>query len=183
MYLAFDIETNDNDILTTVPLQLGWALYDESLTLVEREDCLIRWPEPPEMGEWSRDNLPAHLLRNAGVDIATARILLRTALRRHTQKQVIIIGHNFAGFDYPVLRRYWTREQWNEMFNYRMIDTAVVGRFMADTGMIPKSGGLSTYLEEFGINNPFPHDAGWDAVSEGTLYKMMVARCLALLGS
>ena len=163
---VLDVEATCSNPLVAKPLQVGWTVWTPDGQMLKSEYYNIKWHFPPTISEWSLENLPQECLRNEGIHMSALIKRLRTSLR---DEQHILVGHNIGTYDIPLLRRYIGRETFDKLFHHRVRDTAVVCNWLADCGMIPQ-GGLDAHIDTFGVCNPRPHHALFDALAEARLY-------------
>jgi DNA polymerase III epsilon subunit-like protein len=183
IYASIDIEATGNNAMSAIPLQLGYALFDKLGNQILQSYYNIQHVIPPRVEAWSMDHLPDECLRNEGLRMDTAWGRMKADILRYSPGgNVTIIGHNFGSYDFNILRQYIPKEEWDEVFNYRICDTAPVGRFCHSIGIIERPGSCADYCNQFGVTNHHHHHAMWDAVAEGHLYFAMVRECRTRLG-
>ena len=93
------------------------------------------------------------------------------------------LGHNVGGDVKHVQNKLMDREKWEQYVSYRFKDTAVVGGYLIDRGLVPDgsggqegvSGSLSSWADYFGLKPVgVLHDAKTDVLLTIEVYKKML---------
>lgn len=192
---SLDVETSSSDAETChirehaiVPLNDKLEPYsDVPGGPVYCHTAIWRLPEGAvqEEGAFNVHKLPP----DEGEDAAQMLLVLLTWLRGENYwgkpLKITLIGHNLGVFDVRVIKRYLGHDIFSQHFHYRLKDTAIVGQWMQDTGIVHpgfKPGKeqekldmkLKDYCEHFNVPDGDKHRALPDAIAEARLYKVMV---------
>lgn len=89
-------------------------------------------------------------------------------------KGATVVGHNVS-FDLGFIWEYLIpRETWNDVLSYRVLDTASIGMFLRDCGIIDvKSVSLINLAKFFNIPTQKVHTAYFDALRTSRVYNRM----------
>lgn len=123
------------------------------------------------------NGLSVERIRNSGSSPADAVAGIRAFLAAHDLKSRATIVGQRTQFDYSFLKRLYTiagaKEEFEEQFSYRLIDTCCIAQFLDYCGSVnlQKSGfSLAALLKHFSIANEGAHDALHDAIATAKLF-------------
>ena len=177
-YIILDTETGGIDPKTSSLLQVGIVFVKDNEVVDKRLWNIRNEIYKVSPSAMKVNNLDLSVLYNTGVDIETFFTGLNIIVHRiyNDDDKPIVIGHNVA-FDLSYINHYLGKERWETLFSYRTIDTATIGKFLNDCGVISiDKNDLDTLSIFFNVQEPLGdrHTALYDALITWELYKKMV---------
>lgn len=173
-YVALDVETGGIEKDTSL-LTAYFGIYDADLNLIE--DLYLRLKPDAPKGKRSKYVLTAEGMDVNGINIVDheARAVtmkkggqqLYQLLSKHGSggNPLVPLGHNIY-FDILGIteRGLIGKGTWETFCSYRVVDTASIGRFLIEAGILPRMvyGSLGEYAKFFGISIQGQHDAERD---------------------
>lgn len=181
-YLALDVETGGLDLDKSL-LTAYFAVMDENMTVLD--ELYLR--TKPDNGAYI---VTAEALYINGISLINhdqtalsykdSGQKLYSFLSKHSangQYRLVPVGHNVV-FDIDfVCDKLISKKSWRQMCSYRVRDTAIIGNFLIDSGLISPdvSGSLESYLKHFEIKEKNTlHDAKTDALACAKVYSRML---------
>jgi DNA polymerase III epsilon subunit-like protein len=175
-YAAIDFETTGRDPNRCQIVEIGAAIYSDDGTLITSSqwDCAFD-PDVMEPSALAKHGIAEPAAHALNPDNAVEYMVDFVRPWASEERKVRIIGHNFAQYDLILAFRHVNKARWDDVFNYRICDTSVLGQALAATGIMDAHTGLQSLLDYFGIINERPHRACPDAMAEGKLWFAMVS--------
>lgn len=184
-YIAFDTETGGTDPEKHPILTAFFLVLDEDFNEIASLDLAVR-PEAPfdvieaEALAVNNINMEEHLARKDLVSRKEAGTLLKAFVKKHKGTGVhgrpSPLGHNVQ-FDIDMLKnQILTKEEYNDIIHYRVVDTSPIANFYKAAGLLPKESGKLTSIAEFyGFEVSGAHDAKFDVYLCLNVYKKMIS--------
>lgn len=184
-YIGFDCETGGVLAKETSLLSADFGVYDHRLNQISE---LPLWIKP-------NDNKPYQVMAEAmdvnkinlvehdkiAISESEAGQRLYNYLKQESEGgkiKLVPIGHGVVMDIQFVNAHLINKAGWDYFCSYRYQDTAVIGQFLKDMGLIPQSvtGKLGLYAKHFGINPPGAlHTARADRIVTVEVLKAMRA--------
>ncbi len=183
-YIALDVETGGIESDTTL-LTAYFGVYDENLELLD--DLYLRMHPDAPKGKRPKYVLTAEGMDVNGIDLVahdafaipmkTAGQELYSFLAKNSNNgatKLVPLGHNVYFDILGVTERgLVSKNSWEKHCSYRVVDTATIGRFLIEAGVLPRfeKGSLGQYCEHFHIPTKGQHDAKVDVDMTVRVYK------------
>jgi DNA polymerase III epsilon subunit-like protein len=179
----FDIESGGLELEHSL-LTFYMCVLDDNGTIIDELDMKLK----PDDGKY---NLTAEAMKVNGININEhdadpetvtysegKKLLLEFTAKNSVGKRTLRpAGHNIGDFDIPMTRHHLgiSKEEWNNIFHYRLLDTSPVLTIMQDAGWLPEElGSQDSLVAYYGVTKRKSHVAKNDTLMWVDVYLAML---------
>jgi DNA polymerase-3 subunit alpha (Gram-positive type) len=166
--LFFDVESTGLDPERHSLIEIGMVFYDNGADL-RTFDCTFGSPGPVSLGALKVNRRSTASLSCENDNINTSKLVeFLLSLPSDKGDPILFAGHNVS-FDVAMLKRHLLNngfENLGELFSHRVIDTATVGEFLRQAGVISMASmSLTNLAKSLGLptDSKQLHGAVYDA--------------------
>jgi oligoribonuclease (3'-5' exoribonuclease) len=181
----FDSETGGLNCKTADVLTFYACITDEDYKIIDELDLKLkpdgRLPNVEQQAlDVNKIDMAKHLADPATITYSEAKKKLIAFLKKYHKKKgkynnIKPAGQNVP-FDINFTQEYiLTKEEWDELFHYKNVDTSVIVDFLKDCGFFPKDlGSLGTIVEYLQLPKRNAHTAKDDTLMCLDVYKKIL---------
>jgi len=180
---ATDVETGGLELHHSL-LTLYMCVLDDNGMVVDEIDLKLK----PDDGRYV---LTDEAMKVNGIDIdahdadpetityseGKKRLLAFTAKHSVGKRTLRPAGHNIGDFDLPMIRHHLkiSKEEWNNIFHYRLLDTSPLLTAFQDAGWLPEElGSQDSLVSYYGVTKRKSHVAKNDTLMWVDVYLSML---------
>ncbi len=187
-YLVLDVETGGVDSQTTSLLTGHFSVYDETFHLLDELYLEVKptdevYHVTASALKVNNINLVEHNLHALTYTEAAAKLLnFLYVWSMHGEVKLNVVGHN-PNFDLGfVFEHLVSKADWEQNVSYRLRDTASIGNFLKDAGVIPSNVSISlgSLAKHFNVNQVNAHTASDDVKVTIEVYQEMLYKIRSL---
>lgn len=178
-----DVETGGLDLEHSL-LTLYMCVLDEDGNVIDELDLKLK----PNDGKYNTTqeamdvngiNLEEHDKDFETLTYAEGKEKLLKFTTKHSsgKRSLRPAGHNIGDFDLPMIRHHlkFSKEEWNNIFHYRLLDTSPILTVMQDAGWLPEElGSQDSLVKYYGVKKLKSHIAKNDTLMWVGVYNAMV---------
>ena len=182
-YLAFDCETGGLYTHKHSLLSIAFAVADENLEVIDVLEMKLKDQETNATFKVTAGALAVNKINiiqhnKEAITFADARQKLIAFLAKHKLNKFIPLGHNI-GFDFGfVYENLMLKEEFDKFVDYRVLDTATIGRYLKEKGVGPagRKSSLEHWSEFLGLEakEEALHTAMFDTLLTVEVYRGML---------
>lgn len=180
---ACDVETGGLELHHSL-LTLYMCVLDDDNNVVDEIDLKLKPADhkivfEKEAMDVNGIDLEEHLANPETLTYEEGRekFLEFCAKHRTGKRSLRPAGHNIADFDIPMIQTWLkiSKEEWREIFHYRLLDTSPILTAMQDAGWLPEElGSQDSMVKYYGIKQLKSHVAKNDTLMWVGVYNAML---------